>query len=80
MGSDEMKKKLVQVKMPHKAYLEIEELQSATGLTTMTEVIKFSLALFKWTIDKQKNGYEIYAIPKDDKDSKGEKIQMLLPV
>ena len=80
MGSDEMDKKLIQVKMPRKTYTEIEELQAATGLTTMTEVVKFSLALFKWTVDKQKDGYEIYAIPKDDKKSKGEKIQMLLPV
>ena len=76
-----LKKRLVQIDMQPRAYKQLEKIQKMAALSTISEVIRFSIAIFKWTLEKQKDGYEIYAIPsKDKKGGDGEKIQMLLPL
>lgn len=71
-------KKLIQIKLNQGAYNEFMNIKNTTGLTT-TDVIKYSIALFKWVIKKQKDGCEIYAIPPESKDP-GEKIELLFPI
>jgi hypothetical protein len=71
-------KKLIQIKLNSKAYHEFKAVKKTTGLTT-TDVIKYSIAIFKWVIKKQKSGCEIYAIPPEGKEP-GEKIELLFPI
>lgn len=73
-------KKLVQIKLHPGAYNELDELKKSTGYT-MTDIIKYAVSLFRWVISKQKNGYAIYAIPKEKgKEVPGEKIELLVPL
>ena len=73
-------KKLVQIKLHTGAYDELHELKESTGYT-MTDVVKHAVALFRWVINKQKNGYTIYAIPNGQgKEGPGEKIELLVPL
>jgi len=71
-------KKLIQIKLNSKAYDEFKILKETTRLRT-TDVIKYSIAILKWVVKKQKDGYEIYAIPPEGKGS-GEKIELLFPI
>lgn len=70
-------KKLLQVKMTERARDEIILMQKSMGFSSNADVIKFSIAFFKWALDKQKDGYDIYAVPRDNQ--KGEKVQLMIP-
>ena len=78
---DNNNKKLIQVRLLPQAISELEEMKKETGLT-FTEVVKFSITLFKWAIEQQKKGFEIYAIPSENKKGteSGEKVKLLIPV
>ncbi len=78
MNKTNGKKKLVQIKMASESYQELERLQRTTGLATISEIIRYSISLFRWIVEKQRSGYEIYAVPSKDKEGKGDKIELLL--
>ena len=71
-------KKLIQIKLNSKACDELKAVKETSGLTT-TDVIKYSVAVLKWIINKQKDGFEIYAIPPEGKEP-GEKVELLFPI
>jgi len=73
-------KKLLQIKLAETSYNDFKKLKDEAGLSTFAELIKYSFVLFRWALDKQKNGYEIYAIPINKNEQEGEKIQLLMPV
>jgi hypothetical protein len=76
-----MEKKLLQVNMAQEAFTQLEELKNKTGLSTITEVVKYSISVFKWIVDMQKKGYQIYAVPEDgNPELEKEKAQLLIPV
>ena len=69
--------------MEEESYNQLKELKNFVGLTTIADVVKLSIALFKWAVDKQKDGFEIYAVPtaaKKEEGVVGEKVQVLLPL
>ncbi len=71
-------KKNLQIKIAEDSLVNLKNLKEISGLSSVTDVIKFSISLFKWTLEKQKEGYEIYAVPKDER-KEVEKINLLLP-
>ena len=74
-------KRLLQIRLVTEAYAQLEELKQTTGLSTMTEVVKFSITAFKWIVEMQRKGYQIYAVPDEENpDMEKEKVQLLLPV
>jgi hypothetical protein len=75
------KNKLVQISLNPKAFGQLMELKNLSRLNTITEVVKYSISVYKWIIEKQQKGYEIYAIPNEGKDvRKRQKIEMILPI
>jgi hypothetical protein len=72
-------KRLVQVRLSEQGLKQLEELRVLSGLNT-TEIVKFSVALFKWAVEKQKKGFEIYALPPEGVNGEGERIQFLVPL
>ena len=59
---------------------QLEDLRNLGHLKTISEVINRSISLFKFCIEKEKMGYEIYAIPANELNSSNnlkEKIYLL---
>ncbi len=78
-------KKLLQVKISEPNFNELMEFKKGAGISTLSDVIKFSIALLQWVVKKQKDGFDIYAIPNSKRkegEDKGaaEKIDLLLPI
>ncbi len=72
-----MERKLLQVKLSSKGFEDIECIKKLTGVSTMTEVVRSSLTLYRWLVEKRGEGYEIYAI--GDDEILGKKIQIIFP-
>ncbi len=74
-----MDKKLLQIKLNAATHKELENFSNEMGYT-LTEVIKFSVAFFRWAAEKQKAGYDIYAVPNKENELTEERVQLLLPL
>lgn len=70
-------KKLLQIRLSGETHLQIKEFASEVGFT-QADVVKFSLALLKWAIEKQNSGYDIYAVPMGGGEAK-ERIRVIWP-
>lgn len=77
-------KKLLQVKVSDSCIRQLEEIKNASGLSTISDVIRLSIVLFRWVVEKQENGYDIYAVPnpkrKEGSEAQAEKINLLIPI
>ena len=58
--------RLVQLKLTHKAFDELSRLKEDTNAMSLTEVIRNSLAFYRWAIDQKINGGSILSKPKDN--------------